>query len=119
MIQTIKQPLSVLLLFGVALLCLQFGCSSSSSTPNAGKNSSKGTEKEPTQTVPAETGAADSKSTADNAKSDAAATALEKSGAKLTRRDGQVVRVDLGPSGNDTDLALLKDLPAVERLTAN
>lgn len=88
------------------------GCSSSS-PPNAGSGTSGGKtgEKDPTETVKNET--------AENPQAKVAAEGLEKSGARLVRKEGQVVRVELGPSGSDADLALLKDLPAVESLVAD
>ena len=88
------------------------GCSSSPA-PHAGTGTTGGKtgEKDPTETVKS--------GSEENAQSKAAAAALEKTGAKLVRKEGQVVRVELGPEGSDADLALLKDLPKVEALVAD
>lgn len=67
---------------------------------------------------PAGCGSTPSGNTPDG-KQAAARAALEKHDAKLTEKDGKIVRVALGPEGNDADLALLQDLPTVEHLTAD
>ncbi|MGI8981729.1 MAG: hypothetical protein ACR2FY_21070 [Pirellulaceae bacterium] len=88
------------------------GCSSSPA-PNAGTGTTGGKtgKEDPTQTVRSDS--------EESAQAKAAATALEKTGAKLVRKEGEVVRVELGPAGSDADLALLRDLPQVEHLTAD
>ena len=100
---------NLIVLFIVSILA---GCSSSSA-PNAGTGTTGGktAEKDPTETV--------RNVSEESAPAKAAAAALEKTGAKLVRKEGQVVRVELGPEGGDADLALLKELPAVEHLTAD
>ena len=102
----------VLTLFSVCAAALIVGCSSSS-PPNSGAGTTGGKtgEKGPTETVKVET--------KDEKKAKAAAESLEKTGAKLVRKEEQVTRVELGPEGSDADLALLKDLPSVEALVAD
>jgi internalin A len=101
-------PIRRLALLGLVFGAMLAGCSSS--PPNAGNGGSTGTklaEKEPVETVkedPAVT---------------AAVAALEKTGAKVIRKEGAAVRVELGPEGSDADLARLKDLPTVEFLVAD
>ena len=102
----------------ILLIAVLAGCSSSP-PPNAGtgttsgvsKDGGKSGEKAPTETV---------KTTSEeDPKVKASAEALEKAGAKLVRREGAVVRVELGPEGSDADLLLLKDLPTVEVLVGD
>jgi Leucine-rich repeat (LRR) protein len=101
-----------LTLFSVGMATLLSGCSSSSPpNPVTGTTTGKTGEKAPTETVKA--------NSEEDPKAKAAVESLEKSGAKLVRREGAVVRVELGPEGSDADLALLKDLPTVEALVAD
>lgn len=102
--------LSPSLLIGFAILLT--GCSSSP-PPNAGTGTTTG---KTGDKVTAETVKATSE---EDPKAKTAAESLEKAGAKLVRREGTVVRVELGPEGSDADLALLKDLPTVESLVAD
>ncbi len=98
---------SIVLLFAVLAGC------SSSPTPNAGTRTATGKagEKGPAETV--------KPASAEEPEAKTAAEALEKSGAKLVRKEGQVVRVELGPEGSDADLLLLRDLPSLEFLLAD
>lgn len=111
MSSSVFRPVSanLIVLFIVSIFA---GCSSSPA-PNAGTETTGGktAEKDPTETV--------KNVSEESAQAKAAAAALEKTGAKLVRKEGQVVRVELGPEGSDADLALLKDLPAVEALVAD
>jgi Leucine Rich repeat len=102
--------LAVPLLTGFAIFLT--GCSSSP-PPNTGTGTTTGKtgEEAPTETV--------KPTSKEDPKAKAAAESLEKSGAKLVRREEVVVRVELGPEGSDADLAMLKDLPTVEALVAD
>ena len=98
---------SIVLLFAVLAGC------SSSPPPNAGTGTTTGktSEKAPTETA--------KPTSEEDPKAKAAAESLEKAGAKLVRREGAVVRVELGPEGSDADLLLLKDLPTMEVLVGD
>ena len=106
--ERIKTRLKASLFLAVTAI-LAAGCSSSGPAGGAG---GKQTGTGATEMVAEEPGV-------DKAKVDAAVAALEKTKAKVTRKEGRVVRVELGPSGSDADLAILKDLPTVEFLTAD
>ena len=112
-----RHCLTAPLLIGFAIFLS--GCSSSP-PPNAGtgiKSNDKMTDKSPAETFK---NSGEGKTEAEEKpEAKAAAAALEKSGAKLVRRKGAVVRVELGNEGSDADLALLKDLPTVEALVAD
>lgn len=115
------RPKASLIFLGIAALLAEAGCSSSSPTPSAANRGDKEGPHEPSETVSQEKGGAQpkSKDPNENETTVAALAALEMSGANITRKEGRVIRVDLGPAGGDADLALVSDIPTLEYLTAN